>query len=63
MLYKILPNHLKVSQYLMMLQEMFKEWIRNNTVNLVVLAIGITISFVVGLTITGDVTAGTHRGR
>ena len=39
-------------------KKMFKEWIRNNTPYLVVLAIGTAIAFV----ISGDVTAGT-RGR
>lgn len=58
-LHDILPNHLKVSQYLMMLQEMIRNWVRNNFATLVVLAIGTAIVFLIG---SGDVTAA-YRGR
>lgn len=39
---------------------MIREFLRNNAPYLIVLAIGTAIAFVIG---TGDVTAGTHRGR
>jgi len=37
-----------------------KDWLRDHSAYLVVLGIGLAISFVIG---TGDVTAGVHRGR
>ena len=43
---------------------MLKEWIRNNSAELFVLAVGTAISFVIGLAITGDVSqalAGSRR--
>lgn len=43
----------------MMLQEMIRNWVRNNFATLVVLAIGTAIVFLIG---SGDVTAA-YRGR
>ena len=64
MSYKIISNHLKVSQYLYKLQEMLREWLSIHKPELITMAIGFAITFAVSLALSsGDISEAFARRR